>query len=65
MTIISIPLAEEQQAQLQALADHVGLSAEEYLQRRVKALLARPDPAFDEAAAHVMQKNAELYRRLT
>ena len=64
MTLISIPLAEEQRARLQTLADQVGVSAEEYLQRRVKDLLDRPDPAFDEVAEYVVRKNEELYRRL-
>jgi hypothetical protein len=30
----------------------------------VEELLANPDEKFDEAARYVLEKNAELYRRL-
>ncbi len=62
---ITIPLSEEKQARLQSLADQVGLSAEEFLRRRVEQLLDQPDPAFEDAAEYVLRKNAELYRRLS
>jgi antitoxin FitA len=65
MTAINIPLSDEKRARLQSLADRVGLSAEEFLRRRVEQLLDRPDAAFCEAAEYVLHKNAELYRRLS
>jgi len=37
---------------------------EEFLRRRVEQLLDRPDAQFQKAADHLLQKNAELYRRL-
>lgn len=64
MTTISIPLSDEKRARLQDLSDRVGLSAEEFLRRRVELLLDHPDSEFTEAAQYVLQKNAELYRRL-
>ena len=40
-----------------------GLTPEEFLQRRVEELLKQPEE-FREAAAYVLNKNSELYRRL-
>ena len=65
MTTISIPLSDEKRARLQDLADRMGLSAEEFLLRRVEQLLDRSDTDFAEAAEYVLRKNAELYRRLS
>ena len=64
MTMITIPLSEERLAQLRTWAEEAGLSPEEFLRRRVEQLLDRPDERFRQAAAYVLQKNAELYRRL-
>ena len=64
MTTITIPLSDERVAQLQVLADEAGLPPEEFLRRRVEQLLDRPDEAFQKAADYLLQKNAELYRRL-
>ena len=65
MTTITIPLSEEHLAQLQALAEKAGLTPEEFLRRRVDQLLENPDEQFRQAADYVLQKNAELYRRLS
>ena len=64
MTVISIPLSDERLAQLQAWATQAGLTPEEFLRRRVEQLLDRPDDQFRQAANYVLEKNAELYRRL-
>jgi antitoxin FitA len=64
MTMITIPLSEERLAQLRILAEQAGLPPEEFLRRRVEQLLDQPDEQFRQAAAYVLQKNAELYRRL-
>jgi antitoxin FitA len=40
------------------------LAPEEFLRRRIEQLLEQPDDQFREAAAYVLEKNAELYRRL-
>jgi antitoxin FitA len=64
MTMITMPLSDERLAQLRTWAEQAGLSPEEFLRRRVEQLLERPDEPFRQAAAHVLQKNAELYRRL-
>jgi predicted transcriptional regulator len=64
MTTITIPLSDDRVAQLRNYAEQTGLTPEEFLRRRVEQLLDRPDEQFSEAAAYVLQKNAELYRRL-
>ncbi|MBW3542397.1 MAG: DNA-binding protein [Planctomycetes bacterium] len=65
MTMITIPLSEERLAQLRIRAEQAGLAPEEFLRCRVEHLLDRPDEQFRQAAAYVLQKNAELYRRLS
>jgi antitoxin FitA len=65
MTMITIPLSDERLAQLRIRAEQAGLAPEEFLRRRVEHLLDRPDEQFRQAAAYVLQKNAELYRRLS
>jgi hypothetical protein len=65
MTMITIPLSDERLAQLRLWAEQAGLAPEEFLRRRVEQLLGRPDEQFRQAADYVLQKNAELYRRLS
>jgi antitoxin FitA len=64
MTLITIPLSEGLLARLHTYAEQSGLSPEEFLRRRIEQLLESPDERFRQAANHVLQKNAELYRRL-
>jgi hypothetical protein len=64
MTTISIPLSEDRVAQLRLRSEQAGLTPEEFLRRRVEQILDRPDEEFQSAAAFVLAKNAELYRRL-
>ena len=63
MTAITIPLAEERLEQLRLRAMRSGLTPEEYQQKHADELFER-DEAFRVAAAYVLKKNAELYRRL-
>jgi hypothetical protein len=64
MTTIAIPLSDERLAQLRLRAEQAGLAPEELLRRCVEQFLDRPDEPFRQAAAYVLEKNAELYRRL-
>lgn len=64
MTTITIALSEERVAQLRIWAERAGLPPEEFLRRRVERLLDQPDEQFRQAASYVLEKNAELYRRL-
>ena len=62
---ISIRLNEEQSAQLEARARELGVDAQELAQAVVSDLLSRPAEDFDRAAQRVLDKNQELYRRLS
>lgn len=64
MTAITIPLTEEQLRQLQARAQQAGVAPEELARTSLEMWLNRPPEEFLEAARYVLQKNAELYRRL-
>lgn len=64
MTTITIALPEEPMSQLRKLAEEAGISPEELLRASVEHWLARPKEDFAQAAAYVLKKNAELYRRL-
>jgi antitoxin FitA len=64
MSAITINLSEEHLRRLSELAASLGVSTEDLARMSVEELLARPDEKFEEAARHVIEKNAELYRRL-
>ncbi len=64
MTTVTIPLSDDRLARLRAWAEKAGLAPEEFLRRRIDQLLDGPEEQFSRAAAYVLQKNAELYRRL-
>jgi hypothetical protein len=64
MTVIAVPLPEERLAQLQQMAQRVGVSPEELARAGLEDWLRQPREEFVRAARYVLQKNAELYRRL-
>ena len=62
---ISLTLDDEQSARLEELARKLGVDACELLKAAVNDLLSRPADDFDRAAKCVLDKNQELYRRLS
>jgi hypothetical protein len=64
MTAITVPLSEERLDQLRQLAQRAGVSPEELARAGLEDWLRQPREDFAQAARHVLQKNAELYRRL-
>lgn len=64
MTSITINLPAEQLDKLRELAQQHGQSPEEYLCAHLEQWLERATD-FQRAARHVLDKNTELYRRLT
>ena len=64
MPVVSIPLRDDQVRELRLRADQVGISLEEYLAQCVGEHLGRLAEEFRQAAGRVLEKNAELYRRL-
>jgi len=63
MITMTFTLPDEKAAQLTAAAGDVGVPVEDLLQRITDDFLARKE-GFQTAMEYVLQKNAELYRRL-
>ena len=63
MTTVSIPLDETRLHQLEDAAQQAGRSVEEVIQLSIDDFLSRRRE-FTKAADYVLNKNAELYRRL-
>ena len=61
---LSVELTGALEAQLAAVAARLNVSAEELAAAALRDLLTAPEPDFQEAAARVLEKNRELYRRL-
>jgi hypothetical protein len=64
MVDFTISLPDEQAGRLRELAREAGVSPEELLRDGVGRWQVRPDRDFAAAAAFVLEKNRELYRRL-
>ncbi|WP_298912699.1 ribbon-helix-helix protein, CopG family [uncultured Nostoc sp.] len=64
MAFITINISDEQLQKLQALAQENGISLEDLLRARIEDWLSQPTSEFAQAANYVLNKNAELYRRL-
>jgi hypothetical protein len=63
-TTLAVVLTAEQMRKLQEHAAQLGMAPEELARAGIVALLDGPDAAFRQALDHVLQKNADLYRRL-
>jgi len=64
MTSITITLPEDRLAKLREIAARLQVTPEDLARVGIEELLTRPDEAFKQAAEYVLQKNADLYRRL-
>ena len=64
MASITIDLSDSQFQELQNLARAYGIPPEALLRASVEDWLSSPKSDFTEAAEYVLNKNAELYRRL-
>jgi hypothetical protein len=49
---------------LEVLGNREGLTVEQIVRLGINDFIGQPDDAFRSAAKRVMEKNAELYRRL-
>jgi hypothetical protein len=61
---LTIVLDAHELLKLQERATQLGISPEELARVGIAELLDRPDAAFQQAVDYVLQKNADLYRRL-
>lgn len=64
MASISVTLPNDRLQKLQEIAARLGVTPEDLVRVSIEELLARPDDAFQQAVDYVLNKNAELYRRL-
>jgi hypothetical protein len=64
MSTITIALPEERLIKLNEMAKQLGVVPEDLVRVSIEELLSRPEADFEQAVAHVLSKNAELYRRL-
>jgi antitoxin FitA len=62
---VSISLAEEEAGRLDEAARQVGVSPEEFLRQAMEEKLELATGEFADAAREVLDKNRELYRRLS
>ncbi len=65
MDAITIPLSSDDLAKLREMADRYGITPEELARVSIEELLTRPEEEFQGAVEYVLEKNAELYRRLS
>ena len=65
MATLTISLSDEEMRRLEALGKREGLTVDQMVQLSVCEFTDQPDDAFHTAAKRVMEKNPELYRRLS
>ena len=64
MKTLEIHVPDEMAFRIEQAADQRGISVEQLLQSSVEEKIER-DAQFERVAARVIEKNAELYRRLS
>lgn len=64
MTTITVPLSEEALDALKKRAAAYDIAPERLVQAAVDEMLSRHDEKFERTLEYVLQKNAELYKRL-
>jgi len=65
METLEVKLPEETVSKLKEAAERLRMSPEELLVLSVGEKLARLDVAFQQATEYVLNKNSELYKRLS
>lgn len=62
---LSVEMTDEQQRRLAKEAKRLNIAVEDLAGAAVRDLLTEPDGEFQQAAKRVLEKNRELYRRLS
>ena len=65
MTTLTLSLSDEEMRRLEELSKREGLTIEQVVRLGINDFIGQPDESFRAAAKRVMEKNAELYRRLS
>ncbi len=61
---LNIELDARQAQRLQDVAQRLNVPVSELAKAAINDLLAKPESDFERAASRVLEKNAELYKRL-
>lgn len=64
MSSITVTIPDERLLKLKELAHRFNVAPEDLVRVSVEELLNRPEDSFKQAVDYVLNKNAELYRRL-
>ena len=64
MTTLTITLSDERVKKLQEIADRFRVAPEELVRASLEELLTHPLDDFQQALERILNKNADLYRRL-
>lgn len=64
MTTITIPISDYRAFKLQELSAEFGVPIEDLVRISLEELLLHPQQTFQQTVDYVLEKNAELYRRL-
>jgi predicted DNA-binding protein len=65
MATVTISLSDEEMRRLEKLSQREGLTVEQMVRLGITDFIGQPDESFRAAAKRVMEKNAELYHRLS
>jgi predicted DNA-binding protein len=65
MTTVTVSLSDEEMHRLKELSKREGLTVEQMVRLGINDFIGQPDDAFHAAVKRVLEKNAELYRRLS
>ena len=64
MTTITITLPDDRLQKLKELSSFFRISTEDLIRVSIEDLITRPDEEFERIVEYVIEKNAELYKRL-
>lgn len=64
MTTITVSLPADRWQKLREIAAQYRVTPEDLVRVSIEEMLARPEEDFKQAVNYVLNKNAELYRRL-
>lgn len=64
MTAFTIDLSDEQLHRLKEAADRFGIAPAELVLASIEDLLSLPDDELEQEMEYILEKNAELFRRL-
>jgi predicted transcriptional regulator len=64
MSTLTITLSDDRLAKLREIASRFNIKAEDLARVSIEELLTKPEESFQQAADYILNKNAELYRRL-